>query len=277
MDLLKKHYERILLAGALLLLIGVAAGVVFKIKSITTDLHLPESGNKLLALTDLGLYSNAMTDLKTPPQWASPNAAALFPPVSITVTTMVDTGPKVPLITLESVVRRPFKLQFKAYNENDKTGENRNFQINFLTVNRSFFVKKVGVEIADNFGNTGYLITDFKHKTKMVEVPGIGPRPKDISELTIKHEGEDAIVLILDVISTYPRPYARILLRDQPDPIELPGGETFQFSGKTYKVIDIEEKEVIIQDIKSGKKQTITPASVVPPEPDTTKRKPEEQ
>ena len=41
MDWFKKYFEKIMLAGALVLLIVVAAGLVFKIKDIRADLRLP--------------------------------------------------------------------------------------------------------------------------------------------------------------------------------------------------------------------------------------------
>jgi len=264
MDWLKKYYEKNLLAGALLLLIVVATVLVFKIKSIATGLDLPKPGNKPLAAVDLGLYSNAVADLKAPPRWTNTNAAALFPPVAIKTATNVPVA-KGPSFTLESVVRRPFTLQFKAYVWNAKTGEGSNFQINFLTVNRSFFVRKTDMEIADRHGSTGYFITKFEHKTHMVEVPGIKSKRKDdISELTVKHEGEDPVLLGLGKIATYPRRYARLQCQDKASPIEVPVGETFESRNRTYKVVDIMDKEVIIQETKSGEKQTLTVASVVP-------------
>jgi hypothetical protein len=274
MDWLKKYYEKILLAGALLLLIVVATGLVFKIKSIETNLRLPEQGNKTVITVDLTPYSNAVAALKTPPQWSSPNAAALFPPVPVKAATnkVVEIEPpKGPIITLDSIVRRPFTLQFKAYIWDDKAKEGRNFQVNFITENRSFFVEKAGVEIADRHGKTGYTITKFDHKIAMVEVPGINSKmEQDTSELTVKHEGEDPIVLILGKVATYPKRYARIQCPEKL--IEAGKGDVFETGDKTYKVIDITDKEVIILDNKSGEKQTLTPGMVVPREPDATRR-----
>jgi len=260
MDWLKKYYEKILLAGALLLLILVAAGLAFKIKSITTSLYLAGPGNKPLAAVDLSPYSNAMANLKTPPRWTHPNPEVMFPPVPPAITNI--TGPTAPLFTLESVVRKPFVLRFLAYNQSSKN----NFQVNFLaedqrTVLRSFFVGKVGMEIADRFGKTGYFVTKYEYKTKKVQRSGI-TLTEDRSELTVQHEGEDPILLVHTEPTTYPKRYARILLRDQAEPIEVPAGETFQFRGRNYKVIDILDKEVVIEDIQSGKKLKCTPAPV---------------
>jgi hypothetical protein len=268
MDWLKKYYEKTLLAGALLLLLLVATGLVFKIKSIETNLHLPEPGNKPLAAVDLSAYTNAVAALKAPPQWANRNAAALFPPVPITSAITKTGTPEVvqrPQIALDSIVRRAFSLQFKAYVWDEKAREGRNFQINFITENRSFFIEKTGREIADRHGKTGYHITTFERKTPLVDVPGVGKMERDLSELTVKHEGEDPIVLVLGKIATYPKRYARIQCPEQL--FELGVGDAFKTGENEYKVIDITDKEVIIQDIKSGEKQTLTPGAMAPRDP----------
>ncbi|MBM3860787.1 MAG: hypothetical protein FJ395_14200 [Verrucomicrobia bacterium] len=260
MDWLKKNQEKVLLAGALLLLIVVAAALVFKIRNISTSLHLPESGNRSLASIDPGLCNETISKLESPPRWVNPNAVALFPPV-IVETNLPAAQAKVPLFALESVVRKPFVLRFLDYN---RTGKN-NFQVNFLaedqkTVLRSFFVEKVSVEIADRFGKTGYFVTKYEHKTRRVDRRGV-MLTEDCSELTVQHKGEDPIVLVLGVPGTHPKPYARILWRDNPEPFEKPVGETFTAGRSTYKVIDIKDREVIIENVRSGKKLTVRPAA----------------
>jgi hypothetical protein len=264
MDWLKKYYEKILLAVALLLLILVAAGLVFKINSITTALHLPQPGDKPLAAIDLGPYSNAMANLKSPPRWTNPSVAALFPPRAFKVIQAPEW--KNPF-TLESVVRRPFVLRFLAYNQLSTN----NFQVNFLaedqrTVLRSFFIDKVGMEIADRFGKTGYFATKYEHKIEKVQRSGI-TLSEDRSELTVQHEGEDPIVLVLTRPTTYPKRYARIQCLDKAEPLEVPAGETFEYQNRIYKVIDISDKEVIIEDSKSKKKLPVRPSSVEPERP----------
>jgi len=269
MDWLKQYYEKLLLAAALLALILVAAVLALQITNITADVQLPPPGNKPLAAVDLNIYSNAMTFLKEPPQWTNPLVAALFPPVPVAMTNIVETGP---LFTLESVVRKPFILRFLAYNQTLKN----NFQVNFLaedqkTVLRSFFIEKVGMEIADKFGKTGYFATKYEYKTETVRRGGI-TLTEDRSELTVQHEGEEPIVLVLGKPTTYPKRYARILCRGKTDPIEIPAGETFQFGNRSYKVIDIQDKEVIIEDMKSGKRLTVVPAPAEPQTPAQPKR-----
>jgi len=269
MDWLKKFYEKILLAGALVLLIVVATVLAFMIKSIAIAPSLPQPGNKPIA-TDVNLspYSNAVLTLKSPPRWINPNAALLFPPVPVKAAVIPKDVPDLvppPSITLDSVVRRPFALKFKAYVWDAKVNNGRNFQVNFLTENRSFFIEEVGAEVADRHGRTGYVISKFHHKIDIVDVPGINkPVERDDSELTVKHEGEDPIVLVLGKTATYPKRYARIQCQDKIAPVKLSLGETFESGDKTYKVIDIDDREVIIQDTKSGRKQTLSPMPVVP-------------
>ena len=264
MDWLKKYYEKVLLAAALLLLIGVAAGLVFKINSLSAEFQAsihPELPNKPVAPIELTTYSNALSTLTTPPLWTNANAARLFPPVLVKPSTVptqsveVVTPPR-PVIVLERIVRQPFKLYFLAYLVDDAAkGTGRGFQVNFLTWNRSFFVERVGAEIADRHGKTGYFITKFERKTELVEVPGIGKREKDRSELTVKHEGEDPITLTLGEVAVYPKRYARI--RTPSRTADFGKGESFECADKTYKVFDITDKTVVIEDLKSGEKQTL--------------------
>lgn len=264
MDWLKNHYEKVLLAGALVLLILAAASLLYKINDIQSGLELPPPGNKPLTAPDLALYSNAMADIKSPPRWANPHPAALFPPVAVTVVTNV---PEKPLpFRVEGVVRRPFLLQFKTYIWDAQNQQPRNFQINFLTVNRSFFIEKVGMEIADRHGKTGYVIQKFERKTRMVKVPGIkAEREEDVSEITIKHEGEEPITLINGKITHYPKRYARIVCEGQPAPLEVPGGESFRADKKTYKIVDINDKEVVIEEQTKQRKKHTFPATELTP------------
>lgn len=270
MHWLKKYYEKILLAGALLFLILVAAGLVIKINRLNAEiqdaLHPPEPPDKPILAAQLASYSNAIAALQSPLQWTNPNATLLFPPIPVKTaitTTVIEVATPRPLITLTGVSRRPFTLQFKAYVWDANANEGRSFQVNFLTENRSFFVEKVGVEIADRHGKTGYFITKFNRKTTTVVLPGIGSKTEqDTSELTVKHENEDPITLTLGKLAVYPKRYARIQTPD--GPIELPLGNTFDTGGKTYKVIDITDKEVIILELKSGEKQTLSLMSFTP-------------
>ncbi len=275
MDWIKKHYEKILLAGALLLLILVAAYLVFRINRLNEDiqnaLRLPEPPNKPVSLVELAPYSNAIVTLQAPPQWTNPNVAMLFPPIPVKTAAPPVTVPVEiarPQIVLEGISRRPFQLQFKAYVWNAAANEGRNFQINFLTENRSFFVENVGSEIADRHGKTGYFITKFERKINLVRKPGINaPIEEDVSQLTVKQESEEPIVLTLGKLAVYPKRYARI--RTPERTVELPLGGTFESGEKTYKVVDITDKEVIILELKSGEKQTLSlmPISQTPMAP----------
>jgi hypothetical protein len=261
MDWFKKYYEKIMLAGALVLLIVVAAGLVFKIKDIAATLRLPEPGNKALAAVDLSSYSNALASLKSPPRWDHTAPGTLFPPAIVRVVTnkpvRVDQ-----IFTVERVTRRPFLLRFQTYVWEANDGVGRTFQINFVTERRSFFVEKVGKEVADKFRRTGYVITDFKRKFKPVEISGI-KREDDVSELTVKHTGEEPIVLVYNKDATYPKLFADIRYKEEPVSV-VSIDDTFKGGGNNYKVIDITDKEVIIEDIKSGEKHKLVPLSATP-------------
>jgi hypothetical protein len=264
MDWLKKYYEKLSLAGALLLLIGVAGGLLLKINSLNEEINQslhPELANRPTPPISLTTYSNTAAALQSPPQWTNSQPAALFPPVlvvvSVTKTTPVTTAePPKPLLTLESTFRRPFPLQFKRYTYDAKKNIGKNFQINLTTQNYTFFIDRTDTEIADRHIKTGYRIIKFEHKTVMVDVSGIGKRETDVSELTVKREGEDPIVLAQGRTATFPKWHARIHCSDKS--IECSTGETFESGERTYKVLDVTNKAVVLQDLKSGEKQTLS-------------------
>ena len=247
-------------------------GQVTPLFEIQSALNPPEVPNKSVTPVELTPYTNAIAALKNPAQWTNPDAAQLFPSIQVSI---ITTGKAVeavarPQLNLENVTRRAFTLQFKAYIVDDpKLNTGRNFQINFLTWNRSFFVEKPmdangkDVEIADRFGKTGYFIRKFERKIGMVEVPGITSKmEQDLSELTVQHEGEDPIVLVLGRVAAYPKRYARIQYTEGTG--DFCAGDTFESGGKTYKVVDIADKEVVIVELKSGEKQTLSLTPVVP-------------
>jgi len=260
MNWIKKYYEKILLAGALLLLIFVTAGLVLKIRSLRTDINAtlnpPSPPLKAVAPVELTPYTAAIATLKTPAQWTNENAAILFPPMPV-VTNVVAPPPasKIPPLQVEMITKRPFTLQFKAYLLADaQKNTGRSFQVNFISENRTFFVESVGMEIADRTRKTGYFIKQFNRKSTLVERPGIGGKvEEDCSELIVQGESGSPMTLVLGKLAEYPKRYARIRCPDKT--VELTTGDTFESGGETYKVVDITDKEVIILHPKSGEKQ----------------------
>jgi hypothetical protein len=258
MALLKKHYEKIVLAIGLLVLISSAAFLAFKVGSLSQEIqeapHRIVPKAKGIQTLDLGTYSNAMAALAQPPLWTT--EPKLFPPdVPIQmrgpdITTNQVTG-NVPILL--QVQHQPFKLLFMQY-----SGEGQNFQLNFLTRARTFFVSNIGDPIKDQFGDTGYRITKFEKKKIMVDDASLGrKRENDISELTIQHEGEDLIVLVVGQITEQREPVAIILCKGSQRPQQVVRQQQFDCAGKTYIVVDITPNQMIIIDAQSGERHTV--------------------
>lgn len=264
MDWFKKYYEKLFLAASLLLLIAVAGYLALKINRLGDEIHnsLASSSLPSIPAVDLAPYSNAITALQSPSLWTNGNAVVLFPPrpvapviVNITPTTVETQG----VIRLVSVTHRPFQLLFMHYRADEKEkGVGSDFQVNFRNQNRTFFVKRVGDKIADAYTDTGYVITNFEQKIVEKDNPSVGGKiSHDLSLLTVQHEGEPAIVLVHGRVANHPRRYARIQRPDNREPLDLAIGETFASSGNTYKVVDIGEKEVVLLNTISNKKQAL--------------------
>jgi hypothetical protein len=256
--LLKKHYDKITLAAALLILISSAALLSFKIGTLSQEVQQAPNGPrgqvKAVEPMELRPYSNAIAALKQPPLWT--NGSDIFPknPGPIIVTNAPPPPPVGDIPVLAQVLRQPFKLLLMAY-----SGEGENFQINFLTRARTFVVTAVGDQIKDQFGDTGYVIKKFERKTILVQDPTVGgQREEDVSELTIQHEGEEPILLVLGRITEEKEPVAVILCRGNPQPQQVSRQQQFGCGNKTYIVVDITERQMIIVDSQSGERHTIS-------------------
>jgi len=259
MDFIKKHYEKIMLAVALVALIGSAAFLAFKVSSLNEEVSeaiRSRPKGKLLEPGDVGNYTNAIAYLQAPPIWnEGPDpfntGDIVIPPKG--------GGPDVPQpptkdpYAVRDVFRRPFKLIFKSY-----TGDGHNFQVNFVTYSRTFFVPEVGDEIADRFGQTGYFIKKFEQKTDTVNVPGVGPREVDVSELTIQHAGDEPIKLILNRETQEKEPVASIQCAEGGQLRQASRQQEFTCGDKTYIVVDITSTQLIIMDKLSKEKHTIS-------------------
>jgi hypothetical protein len=149
----------------------------------------------------------------------------------------------------------PFNLLFMAY-----SGDGHNFQLNFLTRSQTFMVPEVGMEVWDRFSKTktGYIIKKFEQKTITVTEGGI-TKDKDVSELTLQHEGDEPIVMVYGQIKAGREPVARISCKGSM--LLVRRDQRFDCENTTYNVVDITPKQMIIIDVKSGEKQII-PLSV---------------
>ncbi len=257
MEFIKKYYEKILLVVTLLVLIGSAGFLVFKVSALSEEIadapHRQNPNGTNAPLGDLSMYSNAIASLQSPPLWQ--DRAPLFPE-----TTFIDKPPTdIPLvptnqIAVLQVIHQPFKLIFRSY-----TGSGQNFQVDFLTRLRSFFVEKVGMEIADKFEKIGYEISKFEQKFTPVFNPSLNRTNEvDVSELTIQHPGEDPIVLVLNTVKEEKEPVAIVQCPDGVQSFPVRRGEQFNCTGKTYNVVDITSSEVIIVEKLSKEKRTIS-------------------
>src|SRR2546425_5688148 len=117
MDFLKKHYEKVALAVALLLVIASAVYLALQVEKLNEEgpsLRGPKG--KVIERIDIGIYTNALAALKEPPSWASvpldpfhttPRGEPGPPPPP-----SGDTNPPPPIchIYMSRVVYKPFQL-----------------------------------------------------------------------------------------------------------------------------------------------------------------------
>jgi hypothetical protein len=163
-------------------------------------------------------------------------------------------------VTLLSVVRKPFKLLFMAYSPDPTTGGYNNFQINFQFRARTFFISAVGDIIKDHYEDTGYRIVKFEKKSVTVDDPTLGrKRDKDISELTVQHEGGNPVVLVVNKESEDQEPVAQVRCSADAKVSECRRGQSFVCKGVTYKVNEIDSnlKQMVIIDTKTQEQHTI--------------------
>ncbi|MGD0651125.1 MAG: hypothetical protein ABSA97_08305 [Verrucomicrobiia bacterium] len=258
MDWIKKHYEKITLALALLLLIASATILSLKVGALSQEIQeaprRTKTKGKPAQSINLGPYTNAIESVQQPPLWTNKPMPMFIGPVPISVTSTAQApAAEGKLPVLAQVLYVPFNLLFMAY-----SGDGHNFQLNFLTRSQTFMVPEVGMEVADRFSKTGYIIKKFEKKTITVTEGGI-TKDKDVSELTLQHEGDDPIVMVHGRIKAGREPVAQILCGGST--LYVRRGQPFSCVDTTYNVVDITPKQMIIIDVKSGEKQII-PLSV---------------
>jgi hypothetical protein len=261
MDFIKKHYEKILLAAALIVLIGSAGFLAFRASALSQEVSTaqfrPKPKVKTVQPGDMGSYSNAIASLLSPALWQTRDVDP-FGSKRI----VIDSGPPkaIPVqgdpIAVAQIIRQPFKLIFRSY-----TGQGENFQVDFLTGRRSFFVRKVGDKVADQFGDTTYVTTRFEPKTKTVFNRGLSTNLEvDVSQLTIQHPGDDSIVMPLNKVVEEKEPVAMAQCAGGVQQFQIRRGQDFDCGTNTYNVVDITSTQVIIVDKLTKEKRTIKPA-----------------
>src|ERR1700735_5692022 len=211
MDFLKKHYEKIPLAAALILLIVSAVLLALKVSALSTELdEAPRKAPKpqLAPHIPLQIYSNAIQAVADPPLWSTNVPPRIFSQQAYVEHKTNDYGGIVStngLPILLAVVHKPFTLLFKTYSYDDAKGEGYNFQLNFQYRAHTFFIQSVGDPIKDRYGSgktagedTGYKVVKFEKKSKTVDDPALGGQHQvDVSELTVQHTGNNPKALVL--------------------------------------------------------------------------------
>jgi hypothetical protein len=260
MDFIKRHYEKIVLAAALLILIVSAVLLALKVGALSTEIQegpRRRPKGEPFKSTDLGPFSNAIASLKWPALWTN-DPGTMFPTVVPTnqlpqPDIPVPTNAVGPKIALAAITRRPFKLRFDAY-----SGKGENFQLNFQFRPRTFFVPTVGEAVGDQFETTGYILAKFEQKTCREEVHGVGERDVDCSAVILQRANEKPITLVLGKPTQEEEPIAKVVCGTDPRQLEVRRGLEFVCEGVPYKVVDINSTQVIILDRQSGETHTIS-------------------
>jgi len=261
MDFLKKHWEKVLLTVVLLALIVAAAVLVMKVESLRDELaeapRRPRKKSEPATVVDRAPYTAAIEQLQKPFQWDGPPVA--FIPADIKVETDIDTQivKRVECeILLNRVIRVPFKMNFKAY-----VGDGRNFQVDLLGQGFTFFVENVGDPIRD----TGYRVARFEKKFITVLDASLNREvERDVSELTIERPGEKPKILTVGREAVEEEPIATVVCQPtavsggEPTTFRLRRGQSFACCNKTYNVVDITSRQMIIKEPESEEKRAIS-------------------
>lgn len=257
MDFLKKHFEKVALVLALLVLIVVAGILVWKAGSLGEQQFQPTRRGQPATGVDTAPYAQAMDTLKNPARWTAPRNPFAVGDIGSTIDApVVSNGPPVALM---EVKREPFKLLFKAYSWDTAKLRPYNIQINFRDFTRTFFVRAVGDFVADpndRLANTGYRITKFERKSTNV-VTNVGPQELDVSEITLLHENEKPIVLPYGREAEEQEPVAVVRCLMDMQSLRVRRAQRFTCGDKTYIVVDINSTQMIIVDAKSEKQEVI--------------------
>ncbi|MCS7047710.1 MAG: hypothetical protein NZ483_00255 [Verrucomicrobiae bacterium] len=263
MDLLRRHWEKLLLTGVLLGVIGVTIWLSLRVGELTEELQQgrrnPPAKGKEVAVIDTEAYQRAIAHLQSPLQWKIAERDPFQMPQIDRGPVETNVPPDRPVSTslaLLRVERVPFKMNFKAY-----VGEGRNFQIDFKFRPRTFFVEKVGDVIKDRFEDTGYQVIKFERKATNVFHSSLGREVTvDVSELTVQRPGEKPVVLVLNREAEEEEPVATLRCKpfmSDATTFRVRRGQQFTCAGKTYKVVDITFNTVIIADILTEERRTL--------------------
>ncbi len=267
MDFLKKHHEKIILALALLVLIGTAGYLALRVGALTKlvqdSAQQTQNKGENIRPIDPNAYKQALTALESPFSWSYP-ASNTFGIAPLPEKPPTNDGPVVTPSPLEllQVQTKQFKLLFRAYNWDREAGTGRNFQLS--SKSRTYFINEIGQPIPDPSETNKFTVSKFQRKIIEVDVPGIGKQERDASELTLTRADEEPITLVLDRVSA-PNPVALIRCRRRPEePVLVKQGDTFDCAGVAYKVVDITSTQVLILNPRTGEEVTLKLLSTAP-------------
>ena len=153
-------------------------------------------------------------------------------------------------LKLKRFIKKPFRLLFNAYDGDPAHPEAMSFQINTVDIKQPTLFPKLN----DTIEGTKFKIVKFEFK-KNTDANNID---HDVSELTLENnENKDLVKLVLEKVVDSPDSYA--LFKYQWDGSEMVVKKEKTFSLKPeidvqYKLIDIQENEALIQNLKTGAK-----------------------
>ncbi len=216
---------------------------------------------RLTAHIPLQAYSTAIQLLADPPLWTTNEPPRIFSQQAYVErkTNFIDiTGATNGLPILIAVVHKPFTLLFKTYSYDADKKEGYNFQLNFQFRAHSFFIRSVGDAIKDRYEDTGYKVVKFEKKSRTVDDPALGGKHDiDVSELTVQHPGNNPKALVLGQAGVEEEPVAQVRCDVASQTREYRRGQLIQCTGKTYKVVDIDLKQMVINDQQTGEPHII--------------------
>ena len=266
MDFIKKHLEKFLLAGVLLVLIGVAGLLAWKVEKLSEFVKAGLSGplrKAPLQPTPTDTYSKAIAGFTNPTPWRISSVDPFHTGIEIVQlmqeklsTEKVPSRPAQPFKLL-TITHKPFRYVFKSYN---KQGES--FAISDSILRRTFFVDKVGDKIWSQSApvyDTGFVVTKFEKKETLVENPHTHTKyQRDDSELTIQHGTEPPLVLPLNrtIEEREPEAVLTCTTDNQNQPVRK--SQSVLCGGRIYNVVDITLKQVVIVDEQTKEKLTIS-------------------
>lgn len=159
--------------------------------------------------------------------------------------------PFVSKLRLKQFVKNPFRMVFKSWYGDPEKSESMSFQINPLDYRFPTQVVNVNGLVAESFK-----IIKFEKKIG-VDAQGI---EQDLSELTLQNEVGETVVLPLNKVVNSPRTFGIFKFLGDGTELRVQKGQDFSCGpggGEKYKLIDINPREALIQDINSGQSVTV--------------------